>query len=231
MNPKKVLILGCPRSGTSLLAGMVGAHPDVAMLWEDRSFAIKRIVGKRVAGNKLCVPNQIRRHPTWFERLSRRYGWFVHRHKSAVSLDRYLREQDLHLILIVRRPEAIISSMMRRGDLDRDAAIARWSQGIQILDELAQQEKERSLVVPFEGLLQSPRAHVEAISDFLGLPLDERMLEGHKHTKLYNQHNGIDASKTASSDHEINLDLSTTQPVAFNSYHRLCEGTAVQPTP
>jgi hypothetical protein len=231
MNPKKVLILGCPRSGTSLLTGMVGAHPDVAMLWEDRSFAIKRIVGKRVAGNKLCVPNQIHRHPTWLERLSRRYGWFVHRHKSAVSIDRYLKEQDLRLVLIVRSPESIISSMMRRGDLDRDAAIARWSQGTQILDELAQQEKERSVVVQFEELLQSPRAHIEAISAFLGLPFSEQMLEGHKHTKLYDQHDGIDASKTSSSDHAINLDLSTTQPAALTSYQRLCEATAVQPTP
>lgn len=229
MGKTKVLLLGSPRSGTSLLAGMLGSHPDVAMLWEDRAYAIKRLVGKRVVGNKLCVPNQIRRHTTWLERATRRYGWFVFRDKSAVSIEHYLQDQDLRLLLIVRAPKAIVSSMMRRGGLSLREATSRWRRGVQILDELARDENDRSLVVRFEGLVESPQDTMKAVSTFLDLPFNEHMLEGHKHTKLYNQHDGIDTSKGTQTSTQIDIDLQEAHPEAFEGYERLCHQASVQP--
>jgi hypothetical protein len=221
MNSKKVLILGCPRSGTSLLAGMLGSHPEVAMLWEDRSFAIKRLVGKRVAGNKLCVPNQIRRFAPWYERLFRRYGWFIYRDKSAISIEQHVSTPDMHFVLIVRDPDAVISSMMRRGELSRLDAVARWREGIHTLDELARNDEAQTAVVQFERLLHSPQVTMESVCTFLDLPFSDKMLEGHKHTKLYNQHDGIDASKAQSTSSDSNSELSNTEAKAFESYRRL----------
>jgi hypothetical protein len=202
---------------------MLGAHPEVAMLWEDRSYAVERVVGKQVVGNKLCVPNQIRRHTTWYERLFRRYGWRVYREKSFVSIEHYLRDADMRLLLIVRTPSAVVSSIVRRGGLSPDRAVARWSEGISILDRLEQTAQARCLPLQFEELLQSPRATLGVICDFLGLAFDQKMLDGHKHTRLYNQHGGIDASKaTSSTGGTLDMDLRQAEPDAFARYQRLC---------
>ena len=221
----KTLILGCPRSGTSLLAGMLGAHPEVAMLWEDRSYAIDRIVGKQVVGNKLCVPNQIRRHTMWYERLFRRYGWRVYREKSFASIEHYLRDPDMRLLLLVRTPSAVVSSIIRRGGLTRDRAITRWSRGVTLLDDLEQTAHARCMVLQFEDLLESPQTVLHTICDFLGLTYEEKMLEGHKHTKLYNQHDGIDLSKATTPTSDLDVDLRRVEPEAFERYQRLCQCT------
>lgn len=193
------------------------------MLWEDRSYAIDRIVGKPVVGNKLCVPNQIRRHTTWYERLFRRYGWRVYREKSFASIEHYLRDPDMRLLLLVRTPSAVVSSIMRRGGLTCDRSIARWSQGVALLDELEHTARARCLVIQFEDLLQSPQQILRAICNFLGLTYAEEMLEGHKHTKLYNQHDGIDASKASSTASDLDVNLRQIAPDAFERYQRLCQ--------
>jgi len=59
MEPTHLLIIGAPRSGTTLLAAMIGAHSKVAMLIEDRFFSIKKLTGKEVLANKLCIPHQL----------------------------------------------------------------------------------------------------------------------------------------------------------------------------
>ena len=198
------------------------------MLWEDRSYAIDRIVGKPVVGNKLCVPNQIRRHTMWYERLFRRYGWRVYREKSFASIEHYLRDPDMRLLLLVRTPSAVVSSIMRRGGLTRDHATARWSRGVALLDELEHTARARCLVIQFEDMLQSPQDILRAICTFLGLTYTEKMLEGHKHTKLYNQHDGIDASKASSTATDLDVNLPEAAPNAFEQYQRLCRcATAV----
>jgi hypothetical protein len=130
----------------------------------------------------------------------------------------------MHLLLIIRTPEAVVSSIVRRGGLSPDNAIARWSQGITILDELEQTRQPRCLPLQFEELLQSPQTTLNAICDFLGLAFDPKMRDGHKHTKLYNQHSGIDTSKAkASTGHSLSTDLRHAEPDAFSSYERLCQ--------
>jgi len=58
------LVIDPPRSRTTLLAAMLGCHTEIGILNEDVSGEwLRRILGKRVAGNKLCVPNQIQLKP------------------------------------------------------------------------------------------------------------------------------------------------------------------------
>ncbi|HEX2228509.1 MAG TPA: sulfotransferase, partial [Candidatus Binatia bacterium] len=69
---RHLLILGAPRSGTTLLATMISRHTEIGILNEDRGWAMRRLLGKTVVGNKRCVPNQIelkKRHPLHFRFL------------------------------------------------------------------------------------------------------------------------------------------------------------------
>lgn len=225
MSTNKCLVIGAPRSGTSLLAGMIGAHPDVGMLREDYSGAMGRIVGKKVAGNKLCIPNQISFGNSWWNRLLRRYGFHLYRGRSVVSLEEYLVDPQLVVVAIVRRPYAVINSMCKRGGQSRSQAYRRWARSIEILSEVETGYSEKLLIVPFELLVESPRATIDAVATHLNLPFYPAMLQGHEHTSSYDHENkGIDPERA-----QVNEKLKQRYPVHENypgevaMYHALRE--------
>lgn len=128
--PPGILALGAPRTGTSLLSTLLGAHGSIAMMDEDIYGASRRIVGGKIPANKLCMPSQI--HPT--QRRSRFYGLFrlngyLRKHfvyrvpSSYVSIADYAEFFDLKIICIVRNPVRAVESIMDRERLSRNEAI------------------------------------------------------------------------------------------------------------
>lgn len=227
-----VLVLGTPRSGTSLLAAMIGRHPEVAMLYEDFGHAICSIVGKPVAGNKLCVPNQIelrRKRPLWVRlfgpRLFRaltRQGYFAYRPEALVSLEDYFGWQPLKLCATVRDGPAVISSIMKRGEQPLEVAAHRWCRGLEILDEVRARQGDDLLLISFKQLVSAPERVMRAVAEHLGLAFDPAMLEGHAHTPLYSNA-GIDASKAEQQPEPEQrlLDVEERFPAAHATYERL----------
>jgi len=79
-----LLVVGAPRSGTTLLAAMIGRHSEVAMLSEHLGFAVKDVISKPIAGNKLCIPNHIEIHEKrsrWINLLSPQLFHSLHRYR------------------------------------------------------------------------------------------------------------------------------------------------------
>ena len=48
-----LLLLGCQRSGTTLLAAMLGRHSEISMLFESVTDDTMKLIGKKYCGNKL----------------------------------------------------------------------------------------------------------------------------------------------------------------------------------
>jgi Sulfotransferase family len=46
MELSHLLIIGAPRSGTTLLATMISRHTEIAVLNEDKGWALRRVLGK-----------------------------------------------------------------------------------------------------------------------------------------------------------------------------------------
>ena len=223
MTETRLLILGIPRSGTTLLTGMIGAHPEVAMLKEDRSNAIHRLVGKPVVGNKLCVPNHIGFKTPLLTRVARRFGYKAFRGRSIYSLNEYLQDERLKLIIIVRDPEATIASMMRRGGLSFTAAGQRWERGTDIAHTLIQSEAERTLLVAFERLVTEPEAVMDTVCRFLQIAYTPHMLDGWQSTP-YTSQGGIQADKAqASRTTDLPAEVATRFPTAYERYQSLRE--------
>jgi hypothetical protein len=220
---------------------MIGSHPEVAMLHEDISPPVKRVVGKAVTGNKLCIPNQIElsRRISLAMRLAFRVGLFSFCRRAGLfdsffpgtylAIDDYLAEPDTRVLGIIREPAATIGSMMTRGGQSMHLAICHWRRAMCILATLQARVPERFGLVSFEELVTRPETVMRGVAPFLGLGYAAAMLEGYRYTPYYPGSSGIDAEKAAARKNgRRNLDLHVREPEAWHLYLSLCE-TAARP--
>jgi hypothetical protein len=133
-----LLIVGAPRSGTTLLASMIGMHSDVAMLIEDRWFSIKKLTGKKVLANKLCIPIQLdfTKRATYFTRLMKKLGWYQNYPASKYNMEDYLQLEGLKIIALIRDKDDVVNSIMKRGRKEKMIAEKRWKMAMQIMHRL-----------------------------------------------------------------------------------------------
>jgi hypothetical protein len=183
-----LLLIGAPRSGTTLLATMIGRHTDVGMLNEDVSGrGIGIILGKQVSGNKLCVPNQIRlSHRSFFgRRFLKKMGFVAEAPKSKYCIRDYLELPNLKVLAIIRDGNDSVSSMIARGKSRLRKAARRWSEAIETIDQLIKEYEDRVLVVTFDELLLQPAAVLHRVCKFLGITFQPQMLDGPSHNPYY----------------------------------------------
>lgn len=230
-----LLILGTPRSGTTLLTCMVGAHPNCIMMSECFSAEEQKIVSPaKVIGNKLCVPNQIQfSHPpprvSWRRlphRALRAIGNFIPGSASArlplgrMSIQEYVREREARLLFIVRAPNQVVRSMVRRDEHDVREAASFWAQGVHEMYRAFDTFGDRAQVVTFESLVESPEQVMQNVSSFLGLKYAPRMLEGFKNTPQYEREN-IDSHVANRSSRDYQIER--RQPEAARKYRAFCK--------
>jgi Sulfotransferase family len=224
--PKRrhLLLIGAPRSGTTLLATMIGRHTDVGMVNEDvTGRAIRKVLGKQLTGNKLCVPNQIqlRRRDFFAARLLKRLGVIGEAPKSKYCIRDYLELPNLKVIAIIRDGSASISSMMVRGGARLRKAARRWAEAIETIDEINRQYHERVLVVAFEDLLLQPEKTLRKICTFLNVNFQEPMLHGYEDNPSYP---GVELDTKKANPKEkttIDLQLPELMPAAYEKYRAL----------
>lgn len=200
-----LLILGAPRSGTTLLAAMLSCHPDVAILSENLDGSAAKILSKRYSGVKLCVPNQIE-----LEKRGTSLGRFLKAHRppaalrpllqapsSRLSIRDYQRLSSPRIVGIVRHPEPAIRSARRRGDQPLGLAERHWARAVDILLTLHQEDPGRVVVVTYERLVTAPREVMISLLENLRLDFTEVVLEGYRHTPQYQGRGGIEAARAA----------------------------------
>ncbi len=229
-----ILILGAPRSGTTLLTAMIGSHDEVAMLNEDYGRAMDDILAKPMVGNKLCIPNHIeltRKKPYWTRRFGPwlhyhlyRRGYFRYRPEASLSIEDYLTSYSpLKIIGIIRNGNAIISSIMKRGEQPYEVAAYRWRRSVEILHELHTHQAAELLLLSFEQLVREPEQTVEHISDYLELSYDPKMLQGYAHTPEYSNRQ-IDPDRAMRAEREgIDFGLAEHYPEAYARYEQLLQ--------
>ncbi|RMD50166.1 MAG: sulfotransferase [Ignavibacteria bacterium] len=190
---KVLLILGCQRSGTSLLASMLGRHKEINMLYESITDDTFKLIGKEYQGNKLLLPRQIH-----FTKRASKFGYLINRiinfhfrgykyqkvriyPSSKLSITDYL-SRGAKLIVMTREKEATINSMIKRAGLSPSQAEREYTQAMNLIQKLIQ---EGAFHVRFEDLLIETETVLKNICNFLDLEYDKRMLEGPKYNFVY----------------------------------------------
>jgi hypothetical protein len=219
-----VLLIGAPRSGTTLLGTMIGSHSDVGMVNEDVDIrALGRVLGKRLTGVKLCVPNQIRlEKKSYFgSQFLKKCSLIAESPKSYFSITEYLSNPNLKVIGIIRDGNDSVRSMMVRGKAKFKKAARRWGEAIETIYAIKQRSPDRILVVSFEDLVLDPTVTILRVCDFLGLAFEDRMLAGHKLNPYYPEPR-LDPNKVYRHDREqFDLNLERFVPSAFKHHQEL----------
>ncbi|CAA0111609.1 Uncharacterised protein [Zhongshania aliphaticivorans] len=206
-----LLVLGTSRGGTTLITAALGAHPAVAMLDEEFGDAVFHVTGGKFRGNKLCVPNQLEwdKHHQWWHELFAFSGYL---RKSmlynlmpcgSLSMTDYLKRSPVQPICILRNPDSVISSIVKRERRKTKVAAYRWSRCVnffqQLLDEHPKQENlKKPIIINFEKLVASPEATLKKLCLEIGLEYHPQMLEAPERNTRYGGKT-FDASKAADS--------------------------------
>jgi hypothetical protein len=235
------LVTGSPRSGTTLCAAMIGAHPDVGMLSEDLGHGAEAILGVKVWGNKLCIPNQITLDPrtdnrsVWKRledgvravlgrprRLPREHESYPTPPDRQHTIRTYV-EKGARIIAMLRPPDHVVDSIRRRGSVSVEEGKYRWSRAIRAIYRANDEFGDRTCLVRFTDLVCEPEAVTQRLCLHLDLRFSKKMVEGYRYTPQYDR-DRLDPS-AATRDVE-SYDLDAFDPEAVEMYNRLDEKAA-----
>lgn len=220
-----LLILGSPRSGTTLLSAMLGCHSDIALLNEDRHGASLTIFSKKIKGVKLCVPNQIELEQTigmhivdiaittmqiLINPLRKCLGFrvpIIRGRKSKYSIAEYQKQvSKLFVFGIVRSPHDSIKSIMGRGQQTRKTAEYRWRRIVEVLYDIKKGALQNTelCMIEFDTLVKEPEITMTKLLQVLGCSFEPAVLEGFKHTPQYQGRDKISSGKASQGiDHAL----------------------------
>ena len=97
---------------------MISRHTEIAVLNEDKGWALRRLLGKTIVGNKRCVPNQIElKKPSRLHfRFLKELGIAKEYQSSEFSIEDYLTLPNIKVIGLIRGGNDVISSVMGRSE-------------------------------------------------------------------------------------------------------------------
>lgn len=189
-----LLLLGCQRSGTTLLASMLAGHSEVNMLNESTTKDVLKLVGKKYSGNKLLTWREIR-----VDQRASKFGHFMNRlvnrhfgkrnstyHRirpyptSSLSINDYMR-MDAKVIYIERDKEQVVSSILNRTNMTRKQAENEIAESTNCYKHIA----DKCLLVDFADLVEKPIDTLKNICTYLDIEFEERMLKGTEYNYTY----------------------------------------------
>lgn len=193
-------IIGAGRSGTSLLASLVDAHPHLHCGMEVAS--VHCLSGERVTPSTsidarlACLARECHRHSF---RVSGICGNKITTEQLAF-LDEIAPAESAFfshfttqkIIYVLRDGRRCVASKMDRKGKTLEAAIASWRRGLRVLDWLRNNAADRTMEVRFETLLKHPEDVLKDVAEFLEQTYDPQMLSGTNNPIMPEIYRGMD---------------------------------------
>jgi hypothetical protein len=194
---KKLYIFGVQRSGTSLLAGLLGGHPSINMLTQSTSGDQSRLTGKIYQGNKLCVNHDVR----WAQKSSRirnflyyKTNWIFKRLKkyhalrpSARFTVQDLLKEECKVVIITRDFTENVNSILRHTSMSKKMAVRELTEGGNIIQKIM--DRNNHIVVSLLALTSDTENTLKKICEYLDIKFSPEMLNGiqHQPQDIYNK--------------------------------------------
>lgn len=194
------------------------------------------IVGGKVWGNKLCIPNQITLDPrpddrSLLTRLEdgarailgrpRRLPRETESYPPPPELQHTIRtyiKKGARLVAMLRDPDHVVDSIRRRGNVSVEQGKHRWVRAIRDIKQVHEEYGNRTCLVRFVDLVNEPELVMRKVCGVLELSYSPRMAEGYKYTPQYD-HDHLDPSVAT---REVpSYDLETFDPEVYEMYLHL----------
>jgi hypothetical protein len=189
----RFLIVGSGRSGTSLLAGMLGAHSAIDMGFEvggvdylrGRALATEHpnVFNHRAGGFLSACEREAAASaaPIWGNKVTTEQLSGLNKHNLYAQppldvLDAFFNGMlaGLPLIHLLRDGRACVASKLRRTPQSLEQACDSWKYAVTVYQFL--QKRPDTLFLRFEELLADPRRELQRVLDVLGLAFEARMV-------------------------------------------------------
>jgi len=188
---KKLIITGCQRSGTTLVASCVGRHSEVNMLNESLTDDFLKLMGKTYQANKLTAGYQLQIKKKKNYRLLNKVLYTLRKFGLKIRVPIYgkytikeLNDMGCVFIYVRRDKESLIRSMMDRGGLTFKQALNNYNKSIDVLKSLFY-ESNSMIVVDYNNFVRNPKNSLLNICNHLEIKYEEEMLNGAKFTHFY----------------------------------------------
>ncbi|MBD3249363.1 hypothetical protein GF336_04935 [Candidatus Woesearchaeota archaeon] len=208
-------IIGCGRSGTTLLRSMLNSHKDVAIPLESL-FIIDYLKTKKTINvlKKLIVDeyeikewgidityNDVKDVNDKKELISRIHNIYTSKNNKRIwgqKTPRFVRYgkllkrhyPDSKFIHIIRDPRAVVSSLIESNVHKSNVLYGsrRWVNDVRKGIVLKERHPEDVLEIKYEHLVSNPKKELEKICKFLEIKFDENMLKYYKSKKEYREY-------------------------------------------
>ena len=186
------MVLGAQRSGTTLVATALAAHPAIALLMEERRGGLFRIAGGKMPAVKLCTPSQVDLDRRWraIYQLGRRIGWVARNFdyrmpRSRLSLRDMAARAELKAVCLIREPSASLAALRRREN--RSDRIGRdiLRRTYDIFERLTDEPRIEPQILSFDRFVRDPKTQLGRLCDWLDLPFDSAMLDAPRLNPFY----------------------------------------------
>lgn len=229
-DPSRLIVVGVPRSGTTLLTCMLGWNSSCIAMNECFSCQEGKIVSPAdVIVNKLCCPTQIQLEHSFLNNILQPYltlWWKIplssltglvltDRPYGRMSISEYAEERDASFLFILREPNQVVHSLIQRAELRESKATSRWAHGIREISKSYSRYHANSYVVNFSNLTHNTTYELEKICDFVGLEYEDRMKKGYKSNPTYD----IEGIDEFVSEKEVpNYEIKSKYPDEYSLY-------------
>ena len=166
-----ILIVGCGRSGTTLLLSILGAHPQV-LAFQDETYAFYPFPFRLPPILQRLTAQSSEEWTRWCEKTPkhvRAIPEIVEAFKGAVKI--------VHL---VRDGRDVVTSHHPNADQRYYVSPQRWVADV----GAGWDKKQHTLLLRYEDLVQQPRESLQVLCEHLGLDFDERMLAFEQHSQV-----------------------------------------------
>ena len=194
-NRKIVIVTGFGRSGTTLLASMLGGHKDISILNENYGTEFIKLCGTKYIGSKMVMGfNGIRLHKRGIGKLGHlinrivSFGSKKQPHRmfplSKLSLTDY-HNMGAKIIIIYRNETDVIESVCKRAGYNKKM-VARefkefYSEMIETISEID------CRLITYQSLISKTEETLTDVCGYLDLDYDKNMINGAEYNNAYNR--------------------------------------------
>jgi len=187
---RPLVVLGAPRSGTTLVATAFAAHPRIGLLMEERRGAMFRLAGGKIPAVKLITPNQVELDRRWhgIYHLVTKLGWRnidYRLPRSRLSLRDMAARAELNALCLIRDPDASLAALRRREKWNERVYRDILRRTYRLYERLAMEPRIAARIVSFDRFVRDPEGQIRLLCAWLGLPFDPVMLEAPRLNPLY----------------------------------------------